>query len=1340
VAKNKSKSKVKPPRKRRLRRLLAACAVLVLGLALAAVIIVQSGLADRWMQRAIITQLEKLTGGRVELPKFHFSVFGLRAELWNLTIHGSEPAGAPPLFHADYLLVDVRVDSFFRRKFSLDEVRVDKPQIQVRVAADGSSNVPGPKSPTLPARPWHERIFEVVVRQLRITNGEIAYNDARIPLSAQGGQFDFLLDYHAPIIGQPIYVGQVNWQQMILTARRYLPFPSDVSAKFTLARDRFELNQLSWNLPHSALDVEASLGSFADPAWTFKYRGQLNLEDVRAIFRKPHSPTGRVEFTGEGSYAKAQVNVRGRYTANDVAMNFPWFHAKGMSSRGTYVANQHGIDVPDFEARVLGGSMHGRVHADFPALTFHVESHARGMQLSSAFAAVEHENFPVTSLHWAGTLAVDAVTSWTKDFKHVDSRGVSLWEPALEPGPGEIPVTARFDYHYNEDHRVIELGQGTLSTPTSRIDVSGSLGGSDSDLDVNFTAGDLLPWDDFINRLRGEDAEPQQVAGRAEWRGRVLGPLDGPEFLGHVKAWQARYATFSWDELEGDMLYSPDVFRFTKGQARHGSSSARLDLELKLSRWSFRPENQWTLDASLDRTDTEGLQQLFGRLYPARGLLTGEFHGRGTRAQPEISGLFDLTQASAWGYPVERFRGRLSVNHDGLRISDAELRATPSSAPPANGGRASPPSLITGNFTYRFADQYMEFDLAGAGIRLENISRLQTATLPMGGELNFQLKGKGPLLGLVSQGTLRLVDLRAGNEVIGSFEGKLDSDGRRVSLELRSAMNTGRLEGKVNVTLGGDYPIQADLSFEKLDLDPFLTASLRLRALTGHSSVDGRFQLHGALAHPETLEVRADLARVVFDYEFVKLENVGPVRFSYGHDEVRIEQANLRGVDTDLRITGFARFTGDRQLGLNLSGTLNMRLAGGFLPGLDARGVARVNAAVGGTFSSPRITGRAHIENTSATYKDFPAGLSQVAGDFVFDTTRLLFENVTAQSGGGQLTLGGNVTYGAGPLRYDITARAQSVRIRYPEGMSWLAGGTLRLSGTRDSGLLSGRVVLERLFMTQGFDLASMMVASKDSLRAPTTSSPFLRNLQFDIEGVSGAEARVEWTGAHFESEASLRIRGTWEHPVLLGHVHLLNGEMTFRGNRYRLTRGELNFSNPFRLDPVLNVEAATTIRQYEITLDFSGPASKLTLAYRSDPPLPASDIIALLALGGATESTELRGSTAVRTPGLGASSLLSEAISSQLGGRIERLFGISRFRVDPFLAGAGNQQNAAARVTIEQQMTHDLVITYITNVTSTQQQVIQVEYSVNRDISIIALRDQNGTFGLDVKFKKRFK
>ena len=143
------------------------------------------------------------------------------------------------------------------------------------------------------------------------------------------------------------------------------------------------------------------------------------------------------------------------------------------------------------------------------------------------------------------------------------------------------------------------------------------------------------------------------------------------------------------------------------------------------------------------------------------------------------------------------------------------------------------------------------------------------------------------------------------------------------------------------------------------------------------------------------------------------------------------------------------------------------------------------------------------------------------------------------------------------------------------------------------------------------------------------------------------------------------------------GTFTCLSGDLLFHGNRYRVARGDINFANPFRLDPVVNVEASTTIQQYEITLNFNGPASKLTLAYRSDPPLPAQDIVTLLALGQtSSEGTSRSAGNSQSTDG-GATALLSEAVSSQVGGRLEKLFGITNFRVDP---GAGRRWVRPAR------------------------------------------------------------
>jgi translocation and assembly module TamB len=375
-------------------------------------------------------------------------------------------------------------------------------------------------------------------------------------------------------------------------------------------------------------------------------------------------------------------------------------------------------------------------------------------------------------------------------------------------------------------------------------------------------------------------------------------------------------------------------------------------------------------------------------------------------------------------------------------------------------------------------------------------------------------------------------------------------------------------------------------------------------------------------------------------------------------------------------------------------------------------------------------------------YGDFPAGLSQLAGNFIFDTSRITFNDVTSETGGGRLLLSGSLTYGNGPVSYDIATRTEQVRVRYPVGMSWLAGGDLRLLGTAQSATLSGHVTVDRLLMSEGFDVTSLIASSTETTSGPRATSPFLRNLQFDVQADTAPGAVLEWSSGRFQSDANVRVRGTFDHPILLGNIHLLGGEMTMRGNQYRLTRGDINFVNPFRADPVLNVEVSTTIQQYEVTVDFTGPASHLTMSYRSDPPLPSSDIITLLALGQPGQESSLRGgAAAVQTPQLGATTLLSEAISSQLGGRVQRLFGVRHFSVDPdYIAATSATQNPGARVTIAEQFSRNLVITYSTDVTSTQQQVIQIEYTVRPDLSVVALRDENGTFGVDVVRRQRFK
>ncbi len=76
--------------------------------------------------------------------------------------------------------------------------------------------------------------------------------------------------------------------------------------------------------------------------------------------------------------------------------------------------------------------------------------------------------------------------------------------------------------------------------------------------------------------------------------------------------------------------------------------------------------------------------------------------------------------------------------------------------------------------------------------------------------------------------------------------------------------------------------------------------------------------------------------------------------------------------------------------------------------------------------------------------------------------------------------------------------------------------------------------------------------------------------------------------------------------------------------------------------------------------------------------------------------------------------------------------------KIDPTLTGA--EYLPQARLIIEQQVSSQITLTYITNLNRTQEQIVQFEWDFSKRWSAIATREANGEFGIDFQYRKRFK
>ena len=1314
-------------------RILVGLVLFVVATVVFLAVILNTRTANRWARGYIIRKIESSTGARTELRSFQFRLRGLAVDLDGLTLHGTEGPGLPPLFHADHIHVGVHIISLLRHRVSLSAVEVVKPSVFVRIDENGRNNLPIPPHKHT-SKPWRTQLFDLQIAQLKITDGTMMFNDAKVPLDVEGQNFAVVMGYQAASPGNDSYFGQLEWDQVQMTARRYLPFRFNVGTKFTLTRSSLSIDDLQLQLPHTLLNTRAEIRNFQSLDADFHYKALLWLPDLRVILRKPEMPNGAVDFTGSASYSQHKLEMNGNYYARGLDFLYPWFHGRNIESWGEIkVADSH-LRMPIFHAKALGGRLDGKLDMNFNGLAFRTVSKVTGANLAAVLDAVNNPSLPVHTLHWGGALEADTVCTWNRDFKHFAVNGVTVWTPPAQPQRGMIGASAQIKFNYVMDRGAVALQPSTITTPDTRLSFDGTLGRRNSALQATFHTAKLEDWADFISVLRGSQNGSEGITGSADWKGTVSGRLTGPTFAGIFHTRDAHFGRLYWDDITGSMSYSPRSFTLTNAIVKRGVSQANLDLTLKLHDWNFRHDGTWSLDVGLKSASLADLQGLFGTSYPATATVTADFHGSGTRQDPVLDGNFYLENMKAYGVHMDRARATLHLRHDQIQINNASL------------DRGS--GHLTGDLLFHPAERSVAFQMVGTGVSLSQFDFLQTKSLPIGGDIDFDLRGSGPIASPSAHGTVQLVDLKFGTEVLDSFSGRLDSDGRTAQLDLQSTRTAGKLVGHFQVELSGDYPLTGKMTVKQIDLDPFIVAGLHLSALTGESSIDGQLDLSGQAKNPDTIVMQADLSQIILDYEYVKLHNDGPVHLTYGHNEVRVEESTLSGTDTNFKISGSAEFAGDRELNLKVAGSINLRLASALFPSLQAQGVARLNSSIAGTLSNPELVGQAKIINASAHYSDFPSGLSNLNGDVVFDRSRMVLNNFTAEAGGGTLKISGSVGYSEQPVSYDLNATASGVRVRYPEGVSWLLDGGIRFSGTSEGATLSGDATVQRVAFAPNVDFSSIMGSSKTTsettLSGPSTTSEYLRNLQFDLSARAAPGMHIEWGSAHFTADGTVRVRGTWEHPVVLGSVHLLSGDMALHGNTYHLNRGDIDFSNAFRFDPVLNIEVQTTINPYEITLDFTGPASRMQLAYRSDPPLSSSDIVNLLALGSQGEQSALMTSSSSLSQNFGATALLSEAVTSQIGAPIEKLFGVTNFRIDPFLASSlattGVTQTTEARVTIQKQVTHDLSVMYSTNAASNQQQVIEVDYALSRNITIVALRDINGIYGINVTFTSHFR
>ncbi len=765
-----------------------------------------------------------------------------------------------------------------------------------------------------------------------------------------------------------------------------------------------------------------------------------------------------------------------------------------------------------------------------------------------------------------------------------------------------------------------------------------------------------------------------------------------------------------------------------------------------------------TANASIQNLAVEKALAVVGQgSIPARGNLSANAHLAGTLESPNADLSFTLARANVYGEPINRLGGRAQYSDTLVNIPSIELDV-PAGNLTASGSLSHPPhSFNTGALTLSVQSSDIQ-----AG-RIQRVQQLQpgfSGTLRVAANLTATLrqgKGSPPLLISRLDADASANKLRMNNRNLGEASLSARTVGSDVNFRLNSDIAESQIHASGQSQLNGDYPLRADLTFSNIrysKLTPFLSSGPAANPsfdalLEGQASIDGPLlntdKLTGKLqiSKLEAQTIPAGSATGAPAGRAVTLRNDGPILVSLNHSVVQVQQLRIAGPDTNISASGAVNLKNElAPLALNLNAKTDL----GILQDVDrdfySSGTVAMNAIVHGSFAQPRVNGRIELKNANVNYAQIPNGLSNTNGVILLNGTNASIQNLTGESGGGRITLAGFVGYANSNVNYNVRATANRVRVRY-SGISATSNASVAVAGTTRRSLLSGTVTVQRISYGSSGDVGSILANASTPPTTPTAPSPILAGMRLDVRILTAPDLRVITTYANrLAVQANLNITGTAATPGMLGRVAVTDGELVFFGNKYTVNTGTINFYDPNSIQPVLNISLNAIAQNVDVTLGVSGPINNLQLTYTSDPPLTFQQIVQLLA----TNTTPNDPTIAAQQPTpaqqsvteMGESALLGQAVANPLASRVQRVFGLSQFKIDPSFAGSGGQPGA--RVTLQQKIANNVTFTYITDVTQTNSQIVRVEWAFTPALSAVGLRDFNGNVSVELyyRFKKR--
>ncbi len=1342
----------KVSRKKRARLVLLTFAVVVLGFI---AFFLKGRYVSDTLKGLIIPELETATGRKVKAPYISVNIFPLFIEVKNMKV--SDPSGNA-VVNTKKVKGYISLSGIFNRQLILQRLVIEEPSLvsdnrqldeiirHVRAYLEQERDLP----------------LKVKIKVVEVTRGDVYLTDKE--LKARAGVKGLSGEY---IIGDNQRL-KASVKELTIDKRDWPKINCDISASVVFKKDRIEIKRLEIGAYGSRFTGE---GHYAGGKGTFKAGIDLIVDSIKRMFHLVQKGDGRIAAKGEIWLGRDEAGPPSIKTPQegvplkglkDVFLNLKIggdFYLQTLMELLTVKEKLEGL--VDFQGTITGrlDDISGKGKARMR------KGNLYGVDIDEVICDVIYKDGLMDFNNGLGRLyngtaeanasiklpVVDFFSLNVK-FNSADSGPVLNligWDPGIPPGKvdGELSSSGsafgpdgRFVYKaLGPEQRARIKGYRTpVDDVLNRIkDIKGNfsmredilsltnlqLGTALSKADANGTldlAGKTLNLKSRVHTENVSDfALPyyRELKGRGDFNGDVKGAFDDPRIDGTFTLASGVIEGYKSDRVVSDMSYRKNLLEVREAVFRSSGEEHVIKGRIAFPEAAYLfdlSKPAYDLRASVRNAEFGQAVRIFYKDFIATGKLNGDFRIEGRDTDPDVTGKVSVEKASVYEIPFDS--GTTALTYSGRALSLNKVKLVKGGSVVYGEARF----LSDGKFTYTAASERFMLKDFGPG-------RLQE-------DIFLSLESSG-------QGTVDNPSLSFDAKVSGgSFKGQ-NMGGGTISASIKNrdiAINAELFNERMKIKGNGRFdktlPWSAEISMQQGRYDFLASSILKDVPEDLQLNLEGSVSLKG---DRNNISASLDIGHVTLSLFGQTFANDSRLQVRMDNGKVSIKTFTVKSGSTSFRLHGGMEIGKEYDIFLDGSSSLAP------LKGLSKKigylkGDADFEFSVTGKWDKPDINGGMNLKNASFGIKDFPSYISSINGYLYIDEDRVVLEKLSGKIGGGDVNISGIIYLQAFAMkRFYLQADFDNITTTLAKEFVVNFDGNLLYRGTADAMSITGDLKINRARYKEMVEWRSWLLASKPK-EVPKSEASVFEKARMNIRVSGGENILIDNNMARtpVRIRGDMILKGIVTSPILFGRLEANEGYVYFRNNEFEIIFASVDFADPNRIKPVVNLTAEITVKGYNIRLSLEGQMDHFNLSLSSDPHLEESDILALLTVGQVGK--QLKGLEG----GIGAgeaTSFITGKVQDVIEERLRSITGLDRFQVEPYVSNKTG--TVGPQVTVSKRLIGDkLFVTYSNPIGSTEEQIIKLEYLLEKNVSLIGIRDEKGSLGGDIKFRFEFK